>query len=175
MNAFDNDKQKCKNFCQGRRLLMFKSCICSITKHSFKLSGPLRFLKFIQNSYLSPRRRCGQRNHFAHREGRQRIPACAQWVRREGGVQKMAERLSTSARTAWRTSPGQVTPLCAKVCTIRVHCPLSLKLLFFRELTPCKLTSARTHALARTRTRAQRRTRTPCFSFLLFCKRLNSH
>ena len=83
-----------------------------------------------------------------------------------GGGQKMAERLSTSARTAWRTSPGQVTPLCAKVCTIRVHCPLSLKLLLFRELTPCKLTSARTHARPRThaltRTRAQRRTRTPC-------------
>ena len=106
----------------------------------------------VQNSYLSPRRRCGQRNHFAHREGRQQSPACAQWVR---GGQKMAERLSTSARTAWRTSPGQVTPLCAKVCTIRVHCPLSLKLLFFRELTPCKLTSARTHALARTHSHAR--------------------
>ena len=38
---------------------------------------------------------------------------------------------------------GQVS---AKVCRIRVHCPLSLKLLFFRELTPCKLTSARTHS-----------------------------
>ena len=38
----------------------------------------------------------------------------------------MAERLTTSAQTAWGTSAGQVAPKCAQSGI--VHCPLSLKL-----------------------------------------------
>ena len=153
MNAFDNDKQKCKNFCQGRRLLMFKSCICSITKHSFKLSGPLRFLKFIQNSYLSPRRRCGQRNHFAHREGRQPIPACAQWVRRGGGTENGGEAVDLSKNCMENlTRPGHT------VVRQSVHNPGALPPVLEAAIFPwthTMQTHQRTHARSRTHSHAR--------------------